>query len=283
MVIKQLLCIGGAAILLQLSFSISAWDWPLENPVVSKSFLSLDNGEYSTGLLLNSRTSTEVRASETGTVLFTAEYVSQPRRVRTAHVLGGMIIIEHRNQFRTLYSDVHPEIQSGSTVASGEPIARIDQRRGRNGVYIAILDGQQQTFLNPWLLFPRLQDRLRPSIISFRTIFKQSDIIGDYFNVHISSFDRRTFSNTETPIVPPFVSVRYQSQAHTIFLDSVYSNGRYLYNTATNIRPNDLFTANGEFILGPFSLDPEQETIEIQVSDYNELSRIIQGSINDNE
>lgn len=269
--------------ILHPSVLISSWDWPLDTPDISKSFLSFHDGEYTTGVLLTSRTSTEVRASEAGTVVFAAEHVTQPHRGRPTHVLGGMIIIEHHNRFRTLYSGIRPEIRAGRTVARGEPIARIDKQRGRNGMYLAVLDGQQQSFLNPLLLLPRLQDRLRPTVTSFETIFKYSNAIGDYFNVHISSFDRRTFAQSVTPTLPPFVSVQYQSQTHTIFLDSVYSDSRYLYNTATNIRPSDLFAANGEFILGPFIVDPEQERMEIQILDYNELSRTIRVSINEDE
>ena len=93
--------------------------------------------------------------------------------------------------------------------------------------------------------------------------------------MHVGTQDRRVFSTSITPTIPPFVSVRYHTHMQSIFLDSVTERAGYVYNESTARVPEDIFTDDMEFVLGPFPLQSDEETIEIQVTDYNLLTRTV--------
>ena len=272
------------------SAAAGAWDWPLDTPDVKQSFLSLYRGRHHNGLIIDSRTSSDVSAVEDGVVIFAAARIDRPHTIRTPHALGGIMVVEHAGRFRTVYGNVRSMTDGGRVVRQRERIARIDHRAEGDGaaatggaLNLLVIDERQRSFINPLLLFPRLLDTLRPTVYSFTVQFRQSPIIGRYFNVHVGTFDRRVFSQSVTPILPPFVGVYYQQQTQEIFLDSVRSDGRYLYNSATAIIADDLFTADGQFILGPFVIDEQEEIMEIRISDYAMLSRSIRVSIYEDE
>lgn len=270
------------ALLVMVRAGASAWDWPIDTPDVARSFLSIYGGDHHNGLILKSRTSAVVRTIDPGVVVFAAPPTPRPHTTRTPHVLGGVVVVEHANRFRTVYGNVRPLVTSGRTLGARERIARVDSERDDGALNVILNDERQQSFVNLLLLLPRLRDSVRPSIYYFGVDFGTSMILGDYFNVRVGALDRRVVSASVTPVIPPFVAVSYQSQGQSVLLDNVRSDGRYLYSSTART-PSDLFTPNGEFLLGPFRLDPDQEFMEIRVADYSGLSRVIRASIYDDE
>ncbi|MFP4430611.1 MAG: murein hydrolase activator EnvC family protein [Spirochaetaceae bacterium] len=161
--VKRLLLAGLAGLF--LSGTLSAWDWPMESPVIAVSFAQVVAGDYSRRLDLTSSTD-EVRAAHDGEIIFRRD-TGRPFHA-VPGVLGNVVVLDHGQGFRSVYAHLG-EVSIAddlATVSEGQPIGAVGGSGYSSGEFLGfyVEDRELSSFVNPLVLLPEREDRLAPVI-----------------------------------------------------------------------------------------------------------------------
>jgi len=142
-----------------------SWQWPHEESQVFAGFGQSVHDEYLVGLKLIAPEQ-EFRPVERGEVVFRSRSPRLPHIIPST--LGGVVVLEHGRNFRSLYGHLDPD-----SIDSGAQSLELDDVVGRIGPYgfnsgsslhIEIFDFEQDVRVNPLLLLPRTDKTTSPVV-----------------------------------------------------------------------------------------------------------------------
>ncbi len=150
---------AAALILLLAAVSLYAWQWPVEDGVLSTSFGQLHYGDFSHGVILSGGAEYVYPASD-------GELVFRFDGSRFSHPLGNFVVLHHEGGFRTVYANL-AQLDSGPQqrlLVGSQPLARVGSSGYALGpqTIFQIIDEELDAFVNPLLILPERPDARNP-------------------------------------------------------------------------------------------------------------------------
>lgn len=144
---KKPLLLFSAVLISQAVFGLR---WPVNNPVILKSFGQLEENSFITSISI---------VSEDGNVYSIADGITVYLRVFPGEdPKDNLLILEHDNGLRSIYRNFFPLDDFPDTVSEGQLIGS-----GKN-IKLEILDTEGVQIVNPEILLPFLEDKAAPRI-----------------------------------------------------------------------------------------------------------------------
>ncbi len=273
---------------------ISAFDWPVADPLITSTFGTEKWGGFSSGIDLSSD-SAGVSPSEAGEVIF---YADANSICAIPAGLGSFVVIEHERKLRTIYGNLEEgSIETESTSVNTDDIIGLAGQSGNSvkpHLFFAVLDSEFEQYVNPLLVLNSISDTEKPVIreIGFSTA-------SGYYPVSGKPVLQAGNAELTAEIFDPSLSSAYFAQMAPykihLFLNGeeifyigfesiVTSDGLSMTKTPVEISAPDFFKADGKVSLGRINLVPGESRFEILVSDYagNETSRSFRITVNGN-
>ena len=121
------------------------FDWPVQEARISRGFKASRKAHW--GVDLANRKGTPVMASERGRVIYVG---------REFHGYGNLIVIEHNNEWATLYAHLQKFlVREGEAVKQGQPIGLMGRTGHASGVHLHFEIRQNRVPVNPLAYLPR--------------------------------------------------------------------------------------------------------------------------------
>lgn len=258
--------------------ALFAFNWPVDEPVVTSTFGSRRNDNFGNGIQI-SGTTPGVHPSQNGELIFyhdSSNYSSVPSSI------GDYAVIEHERKLRTVYSNIELAENTGrlKMVKTADYIGVVSPSydSGVPGMYFSVIDNEFEQYVNPMLLLNSIVDSMAPLIIEAglltesgytaiedRAVIKPGavELVADIYDPCMSDitkcrmapFKLHLFLNGEEILDLTFESIS-SDKGNTY----VQSEKRLLYN--------DYYKENRMVSLGELILVPGDSRFEILVSDY---------------
>lgn len=241
----------------------SALRWPVNNPVIIKSFGQLEEKSFVTSISIISEDG-NVYAIADGITVYLRNFPEDKQK-------DNLLILEHENGLRSIYRNFMPVENFPDTVSEGQLI-------GRSGnIKLEILDTEGVQIVNPEILLPFLEDRDAPQIESIFFLSGEqllveiengSSVTVGGKTVLAEIFDERS-GNKLIPIKIKFYADGIKHQEY-VFESLKYLNDAYNFTWAEKaekifIRIDDVIYIN----LGELRVLPGEMKIEIYAEDIN--------------
>jgi murein DD-endopeptidase MepM/ murein hydrolase activator NlpD len=161
---KKILC-AAAVFLCLLALPLLSYQWPVEKPVVVETFAQSYFGEFYRGISIAGKDES-VRPVEKGELV----YYSNGDGAGVPSVLGGFAVIQHEENLRSVYG----HLALDDELASGrKTFFEAADRLGTIGdsgftqapqLFLVIHDMTLEQMVNPYLVLPPLEEKVRPTI-----------------------------------------------------------------------------------------------------------------------
>lgn len=260
-----------------------AWQWPVEVPVITRTF-GQDAGGYLLRGVEFGGGAQPVSPIEAGVVVVSRSEPEAGRR-GVPSGLGSYLVIEHAQGFRSVYAHLEAgslppvgrEVDVETTIGTVGESGLIDRRALR----LMIIDLESGEYVNPMLLLPDLEDRFRPIVTA---VFARSpealiDLAGTRtlppgrYEITAVVSDRR--GPTAVPALAPFRIAMFVAGQERFSL----TMDRIAVDPETTLVPGglghgELYGAGGELRLGTVEISGGRTELEIVAADFvgNEAS-----------
>ena len=195
-------------VILLLSFSAYAFDWPQEN-VTRESFYSyfsqLRGGTTSSSLIFSE--SSSIHASESGIILIKFDEHDDDMGWFESP-LGNTVIMQHEDSFSTVYANLDeetiPENLSG-TVEKGTFLGNSGNsswQDGSSALEFQVLDSRNHYSVNPRILLPWTNEELKLEITGITAVSREGKVFDARKAQGISTGTYRLFKNRQESVVP---------------------------------------------------------------------------------
>ena len=261
--------------LLFLTVGLSAWQWPVESPVVIGTFGQRTGDTILRGVELRS-SATDVTAVERGVVVAARSEFDRP-----PSGLGAFVALEHDQGLLSIYAHLDSEHLPvvGAVVEAGETIGRV----GGSGpmvvraVRLLIFDRVRQRYVNPLLLLPDLVDRVRPTVEAvyasdgdaFYNLAERSELPAGSYLISARVFDRTTAAASASRLAPYRVTLRVDGEEHfRLTADHATTSGGV---TALGPATADRAAAadpDGLVAMSRVDIGPGDRSLELTVRDF---------------
>jgi len=155
---------------------LAAFEWPVENKVLTATFGESRWDHFHTGIDLGGGAQ-EVRPVESGEVVY---YQDDFRGARTPPSgLGSFVVLEHERGIRSLYA--HLEAGTVSRLPDRVDVTSAIGTIGDSGaslgkhLHLEIIDSEIGSYVNPLLVLPSLADTIAPSVRGIRYLPANAD------------------------------------------------------------------------------------------------------------
>lgn len=254
-----------------------AWQWPVEVPVITRTF-GQDAGGYLLRGIEFGGGAQPVFPIESGVVVVSRPD-PDPGRPGQPTGLGTYLVIEHEQGFRSVYAHLEAgslppvgrEVDVETVIATVGESGLIDRRALR----LMIIDLESGEYVNPMLLLPDLEDRFRPVITavfarapgSRYDLGRTTTLPPGSYEVTAVVNDRRG-PGTEPGLAPYRVAMFVAGQERTS-----HSMDRIAVDPFTALVPggvthDELYAAGGEMRLGVVQIGDGRTEIEIVAADF---------------
>lgn len=291
-----LLCI----LLLTLSAAGFAFQWPVENPVLTATFCENRRNHFHGGIDLGGGEQ-EVHPIEDGEIIF--YYTSDYRSSQLPTGLGNFLVIEHPRGIRSLYAhlarDPFDFVDYG--VEKGDVLGIIGDTGASQGkhLHFEVADKELRQLANPMRLLPELPDRRAPSINDIRLVpgeyngrraseIPVSDaytpksggsIAAGVWTVLMDVYDLSEYVSYFCPMSPYRIQVFLNGQmARSLVYDGLGENeARLEFIQATEVSFANFYLNDWLVNLGAITIPQGAVMLEFVASDYagNEASRLV--------
>lgn len=142
-----------------LAVCADAWQWPVEDGVLSATFGQLRHGGFSQGVVFGGA-GQQVRPAAEGELVFSCDGRLFP------HPLGNFVVLQHEGGFRSVYAHLEDvTLPSGQVrFSAADVIAAVGSSgfaAGRQTVF-QIVDEELNAYVNPLLILPARPDTRNP-------------------------------------------------------------------------------------------------------------------------
>lgn len=148
-----------------LTGSLSAFEWPVEKRLLSRTFGTNDDGQFYPGIEVFGNAQ-NVGAAYEGEVIFT--FGDQGGSDDLPSGLGSFVVLQHADELRTVYAHLEfsPEDDSYRRVDQGDLLG-VSGSSGwieGGGLGFIVLDNENDQLINPLQLLPGIIDKSPPII-----------------------------------------------------------------------------------------------------------------------
>lgn len=278
-------------------FYAAAYQWPLEEIVLKKTFGEMKDRNFSCGILLGGAPQ-DVSAVEAGEVLFVHREEGDLSGIPSG--LGNFIILEHERSLVSLYAHLDSldgALYDGGSLGSGGYIGRTGSSGEAPGtqLYLEIVDKEFDRMVNPLHLLPPLNDSLSPVIEEVRVRMEESFSLEEVNSLpsgegelYVTLYDPSQFLQFFRPMAPYRINIFANGEElfYQTFEAIEAREGTLMLVSQREQRSfNALYADKNQYRVGTYTFNPGETILEVIVSDFfgNETAktyrlRILAGS-----
>lgn len=267
-------------LMMAIVLPLSAYRWPVNDPVVEASFGQEEGGSFLTGALVGG-SGAEVMSVEDGRVVYYHDNTDSRNRLPSG--IGSFAVLEHARGIRSFYGNLEDLLVSGGDVGTGQVIGRLSSGAGgeKQPLFLQVLDYQFYRYVNPLLSLPLLADTEAPDIREVvlrkgrveQRLRRDTTVDSGIWKVFVAASDPAGPGQRAPHRFGIYLNGEAQGQ---IALESIEVSGQDLIlNRVGNVSASQLFELPGYFRVAELRLSPGASTLEVEVSDFagNQNSR----------
>jgi len=275
------------SLLLLVTSSLGAYDWPVSDLVVTRTFGQSSGGVVLPGVEIQTLMPV-LAAPDDGDVVFVFRPGTQGAQ-NLPSSLGGFVALAHSDNLRTVTTRIDPLAgEAKRTFHRGEPLGQAEVQTGaaESRHRLFVFDQQLSEIVNPLLVFPALPDARVPLFFDVKvfpegegaplSLFAQSTLAVGYWNIHIEVSDPVTFF----PLPGKEKGVEGQRGVYAI---EAYLNGTEVFNTPLDslqekngrwqvkgmgVFLDEVLVKDQEWNLGQVFLNQGTNILEVVVRDF---------------
>jgi hypothetical protein len=261
-------------LIMAVSVPVSAYQWPVKDPIVLSGFGKEVKGEFETGIWIEG-SDAEVRSAAAGNIVFYHQHKLENTEISSE--LKSFLVVEHERGILSVYGNLDRLFVTGGAVSEGEMIGTLEQDSSGlvSPLYFQVLDYEFNRYVNPLFSLPVLPEKNPPVIETILLVRgdrslrpgREQQLEAGRWKIYIASRDAHQFE------------VYLNGEEKTrIALETIEATDNHLLLARIgNIRAEELFDRSGYHHLGEFQFSPGSSTLEIAVSDFtgNEINRSI--------
>ncbi len=274
---KILKTISLTTLLTTISFSLHSFDWP-QNEILSDSFFSyfaqLRGGTISNSLIFSE--SSDVKAAENGRVIAVISEHDDGSELFNS-TLGNAVILAHKDKLLTVYANLNEEnlnsLHELKDVTTGTYFGNCGNsgwQKGESCLEFQVIDTQNQTYINPRILMPRIGKELELSLKNITAINTKKNISIDFpSSKPISSGVYRIYKERQ-PIAMFYKTSIFINGAlvESTTFDTIKGKDGRLCTAGTNSYSiKDLYPEEKKQLLGEITIPKGKNLIAIVISD----------------
>ena len=269
--------------------SIYAWQWPVDPPVFSGAFGDNTGEGFRKGDLLRS-SGAAVGSVAPGQVIFA--YQRDQRADALPSGLGNFVVIQHRQDFRSVYDHLAPgsiplrltDVIEGQTVGLSGESGNIEQP----GVGLQILDIKRKRAVNPVAVLPPVADQRPPTITGAYLFDAAKFALTDGVAVPTghwavaAEISEHSQGGKVPDLTAPFgieLSVNDKIVTKLQFEYLVFRQDHYYIDPDYRWRFENLYLGPHTYDLGMIDLVPGMNTVKIRTFDFAGNESVLQQQV----
>ena len=274
-------CFRLAIFLFGFSSIMMAYQWPVEDFILIKTFGDGLEGNFSCGVFLGGGPQ-DVAAVEDGDVIFIQDQDEGLSDLPSG--LGNFVVLEHERSLVSLYANLYSlngELLSGGSLKGGEPLGTIANTGEPSGVafYLEMMDREFNRIVNPLRLLPLLEDSIFPVIENVEVVMEERFFLteegrevssgeGELFAI---LYDPSQFHPFLQPTAPYRINLFINGEEffYQPFEVIEARQGALTLITQKDQRSfQDLYAGKNRFRMGKYAFNPGETILEVIVSDF---------------
>ncbi len=289
-----------AILILTSAGTLFAFQWPVDNPVLTATFCENRWNHFHGGIDIGGGEQ-DIHPIDDGEVIFFFDSERSNSKLPTG--LGNFLVIEHARGIRSLYAHLAEDsLISGKTEVKKEDVLGIIGDTGSSlgkHLHFEVSDKELRQIVNPMRLLPELTDRKSPTINSIQLMpglfdgaaAPMSPFSGRYeprsgdeiapgiWTVLLDVFDLSQYVSYVCPMAPYRVQIFLNGElSRSLVYDGLGENGdRLELIQAKGVYFDTLYLEDWLINTGPITIPEGAVKIEVVASDYagNESSRLV--------
>ena len=272
---------GIIIVLFCFSSIVMAYQWPVENVILMRTFGEGLERNFSCGILLSGG-SQDVVAVEEGEVIFIQNREEDLSGIPSG--LGNFVVLEHERSLVSLYAHLerlNEKLLGGGTLGAGDILGQIVNTGEASGAefYLEFIDKEFNRMVNPLRLLPILNDSLSPVIEAvevamgekFSLVEEDGEVPAGEGELFLTLYDPSRFHPFLRPTAPYRIALFINGEEffyQTFEIIEAREGALKLITQKEQRSFEDLYADKNRYRVGKYIFNPGETFLEVIVSDF---------------
>lgn len=276
---KKAECYLQLVIFLAVNGILAAFQWPVDNPVITATFGENRSEHFHNGIDIGGGAQ-PVSAIKAGEIIFQFNENSRYDNIPTG--LGNFIVIEHEQEYRSVYAHLEESsmVSDSLNITASDTIGVIGNSGRSYGkhLHFSVIDNKIGQIINPLLVLPQLMDSTAPVIGDIfilrnqrmEVLVKNTNVKSGKGRLIANIYDPSDYVSYFCPMAPFSIETYYNGRVFSeIRFEALKNVSEQLVLVESGDRTFDeLYWTSWDLNLGEITLSPGKLSLEIIVKDF---------------